>query len=1456
MDDAKSSEENGASNGDPPVPPPDQPPPPVPPPSSNEEDEKRSLFQNLSDGFTFLRRRRDEAKNLEPPSCVLPSFLKHVTVNFIDPTTTSMIASSSSTTAKSQDPSSAATVQLYEKFAAVFERDYNSTLSYVPYELFRNNYSGVVERLPVKTVCARSHGLVLLPDAEESGGGSGLEEYPWERPYCHVYLAACESLEHYRTKVKPSIQVFVSQLEAAYTKQKSRSAAGSAGGSFRRQNSNGNANNNEGGSSSLHGGSPSTASSSTTTTTTIPPGSPPSNKGHNKKKKHALTAGPRYVIVYVPTGDRSKSEVEQSPKKGAGKLAITSGIGSRFAAARQRMAAVRGESNAMPLDSGHNPSSGGGKTGTAGGGSADAADNSNHGGGDDGSGHGSSGTQHWPSIQKLTKVEREIVKRFAHDFPNGNVCTLSTLIAETAAASGNLNDADAAAAAAAAEEDGGGSSSYQKLEEWNGVMKAMGAAISAGFQDRCQRYDDELRKLDQQRRGGVDAMTTQPDSGEDGAAAAAALAEEDFHLSNFWLIKENLAFTYEQMRLPGEALLQYEELRAFLPDPDEVPYSPAIDAEGVGKDKEDLLEVALTGQALVFRGILRSYGEFLPIANVAEEYLFARELALLFQMHKSVRVVQSCLAYVENTYGFRKSRIDVLEGVGESTPRQLIEVEKWAFDFCWDLKRASDVYRVGEISPKTGVDIAFARAVGDLLEFARLRLVELGQFLVPGNTVASTSQGLVRAIQHPWPSWEEPSPSEDSLPDVVHTHLPFLESALSSADSFLLRYLDLTKAIADCNESCGRKRLASTLRIKRMELLDSRGDKANAAKEILSIVDIYKEDAWSACHFALLFRLASFQRQIGSATDYLETLVHCFSEALSSVAPPKAQAALHADLESVVACKSIEKPRFTTATIFAPVFGLEGFAATQALGSDRNLLKKLYTVGDTVRVTFALTSFLPKSIEVDQIVVKLVAFRTYVAAMEDNHPVEECDVFRVLLVKDATVNSGKNEFTLDWLPKSSGQYIISSATVTWNGAEFVYTAKELRRPTIRVDIVPCEPTQSLKVKPDYLLPGQEQLVTFEFSAGSDVVKEGTLQVVGSPGLLFLPPGFEDQKDSGQHWTPSFDMPLPSCPPSETVLMKSFVKVVLSQKTSSSIQPVQVKVTTSYMYGSDESDESPTEVMETSLEAKIPTLGKPALSVVDGTFMAYSIHNAMMNVMLQCNTPAPLTVKSWQLDLPPRVVLSDVGDLNESLANEEVSLGEQISLCFDCAFNDTTDSSAETKDDPVLHVDFLTDDGESFRESLKLRIGRSALPTTKPPEIKPVDVKISSSVAEGMAGVPTRIFYAIDQAELANLTGKIVYKIDADDADWILSGKIEGPVETQETSNQQISVFAIPARCGRIARFPGIKLSLQNETGVTSLPVSVGASAVFTSLSPPNHVTVAFPTASGTTSRKRSNSNVK
>jgi len=104
------------------------------------------------------------------------------------------------------------------------------------------------------------------------------------------------------------------------------------------------------------------------------------------------------------------------------------------------------------------------------------------------------------------------------------------------------------------------STSPLKNQEWNGFLRMLGAAVVNGFRDRCRRYDAELRRLDAARANG-----NQVTKGLLGRNNDNVNNKAKFDLGHFFLVKESLAFTFEQMQLPAEALLQYEELRAFLP---------------------------------------------------------------------------------------------------------------------------------------------------------------------------------------------------------------------------------------------------------------------------------------------------------------------------------------------------------------------------------------------------------------------------------------------------------------------------------------------------------------------------------------------------------------------------------------------------------------------------------------------------------------------------------------------------------------------------------------------------------------------------------------------------------------------------------------------------------------------------------------------------------------------------
>jgi hypothetical protein len=98
-------------------------------------------------------------------------------------------------------------LHLFLKLQTTFNRDYSSTLHLLSYSnpqtsTASNPSMGTITHLPVRM------GLTIqpIPEAER-----------WQKgPYCHIYIASCENIDHYRAKVHPAIRaIVINQIEGS-----------------------------------------------------------------------------------------------------------------------------------------------------------------------------------------------------------------------------------------------------------------------------------------------------------------------------------------------------------------------------------------------------------------------------------------------------------------------------------------------------------------------------------------------------------------------------------------------------------------------------------------------------------------------------------------------------------------------------------------------------------------------------------------------------------------------------------------------------------------------------------------------------------------------------------------------------------------------------------------------------------------------------------------------------------------------------------------------------------------------------------------------------------------------------------------------------------------------------------------------------------------------------------------
>lgn len=1439
--------------------------------------ESTLFLAKMTSGFVAMKERRKLASSMPPlvphseHETVPPPINSRVTVNFIDPTTIGI------GTGTINDPSAHQkfkfmsplggkvssndgfmALDLFEKVKTIFARKFDSTLQSIPYENIRGGATGTILKLPVQLALTRSHsaGEAATTGDVPWGGASGTnasltDPAEWHNnPHCHVFIAACEGMEHYRSKVRPALQAFVSQVECASSMGATPGVRGSG-----------------------HGGKVPT-----------PVGSCSSH----------------YIILYVPIRSKDSNNTSRglSPTNTEGLVQgnrLGTGLASRISAARRQ---IQSNTSREMSDSVHS----GGTTST------DFEIDST----DTGSMPLSAG-----SFAHISKAEKEIFRKFVADFPNGSPCIMSTLTGSTE-----------------------GSSLIHmhplKNQEWAHFLQTMGTAIVNGFQDRCRRYDEELRRLDAARTG----IEKGSSKGKSGVISA-------FDLSHFFLVKESLAFTYEQMQLHLDALLQYEELRLFLPES-----ADEVMSDGIEKRKsktsspskllddvdDNTMKLAITGDTVGFRRHLRSTTGLLSIKESVVQYLFAREVDLLFQLGSPVNVIVRTLDFVKSMYRMKINSINTLKKKGKSLSQEEVvfryrEAEVWALDFCWDVKNASEAFfqvlvyddeesiadfsfsKIEEGPSLEDIDTSYLSAsrseimadpdqeslerslagkLCDLLEFARLRYLKLGDTELPVvNPIRKLWNETPNDMKSEWGPWKAGNPkltnhrnNNGSLRDLKsaiamdeeHTDLVvpkgsarLLEGALSSKEIYEERYLELSTAIINACRHSGRKRMASRLQAERAELHIRNKEYSLAVRALLPVINICAIDRWDRGHFWHLFRLASCQRMTGKVASYLNTLTQCFGPHLSHTTPPKAANVLQQDFEVVVEQERVSGFRLGIASFLET----EMDVADTASGKTSMLLtfvrKKLVNtfcnVGDDIKVMLTVKSYLPKPIELRKLSILVVSLETYESVFHNRGAVSDEDAFQVLSLDiPVTLESGSNDFEFQWKPMTTGQYILSTVQMQWKCACFHYDSAVMRKALSGIDVLPCAPTQSIELNPLFLIPGQIQQVRITFNPGTDIIEKGTVELLCSDGLQVIPPGIDANTDD---WRESCTVDLPptkaGVPVVLTTMVKSSVIKTIEQKlglysgsdpssaVAGFVQTMQAKVTTSYHHGLYSKVEGVIDTcMETALEAMVTTLDKPALTVDKSEAFSYD-ERILINVSLHCNTPVPFYLKEWDLKVP-KLCLTKDGDLNHHIFGDAVVEGDQLSFGFNCV---RTKNDADEGYSPSLLIVLQDEFGKTFNQVLPLDLESFYVKMRQDDEFSrtnSVTTELQLSVAQGLVGAPVTLFYRIDVSNLLKPQRKgsievngsseheltLMYTLVSEYTDWIVGGKTQGILSCDDCKDFTLEFVGIPILPGVIKTFPNLRVTYESagDHDAPSVTVHSRNPDLFNSLAFVNHVALA------------------
>jgi len=1357
--------------------------------------EKGLLYKFLLDGFSYIKTNStstatatsttatnsNSIKSHSPPSShqtkpilnvhqsiFTKSLSQSPIVNFIDPTSISTSTNSPANISKDTSRRKAwnrsptkPTIQnmsIYPKLNHIVQTKYRCTIKSIPYKNLRTNDTDTIERMPFSPKLNFNE---FITDPTE-----------WHRgPIAHVYIAACASIEHYRTKVRPALKAFVNQVDGGKQKQHHH-----------------------------------TATTTTTTTTTTP------NKKEASKEKGSRAAvmmkeqvaaanlaaaaakdasgsnvSSQYLIIFVPIDPSLvdlSGDVEDAYRHGG------IGLRKRLAAAA---AARRNSTNNNNIEDARTFFDNDDVSVVSG-----YADDAN--------------TVGVSNRQQLSRDHKEVLNKFNIDFPNGRTCLISSLL-----------DKDGSMAA----------ETQTQNQEVSDFLRALGRAMISGFLDRIRHYNNELRKLSAEI-----------------SMSSSTSSDSNFNWKRYFLMKESLAFIFEQMQLPTEALREYDELEYKLP------VRMWTDIRFHGEMYTKISQIATVGDTQSFRNLVCSLQNLSDLSHIILDYLFARKAYFMFLGKDYCSIIKHFSKYMKSVYEVRKNQNydDSNNSIAEA----------WCAGVCLEMKCAAETFlscnlKVDtDVSEISDVEREAMSSLADVLNFARMRYLKLGDEVFKNkNLLRCAHDGRVHYISNQWVSWSEITRNNNNLTNKYEEYqgskevleklngvdvlTPWILTALQSGRKYENMYMELCGVIIRLNKLIGRFRCAARILAEQAEVHIIRGEFDRAVESLMPTIDLCADDPWNSLFAWRLFRLICCQRISGNPADYLRTLSFCFGPRASIAMPSKMVNLIIDDLESVVKSEEVIGHTWGLSPLLGANMKIQATDGGEIVESSeilkRKIVKNVCYVGDEVTVELHVVSHLPRAITVSEMKVTLMKLKDFQQRYKSNDTVTEAEIFCTLDVGSSVeIQPGNNIYKLPWTVITVDQYIISSTQIQWHNATFIQDYSVSYRTAICFDVLPNEPTQSIELNPIFLIPGHVQNVRLFFNAGSDIVCGGKVELTCSQGIKVLPP--EVNVENGD-WKSKCTFNLEPCKPDEKITMIVTVKcdAIGSYDASHSLndddgiensitQTLQAIIKTSYHHNlyaslnSGEAIEHPP--MSAILAATVTTLKYPALTISDSNAYRYNENQVVVSATVHCNTPVPFSLKEWDITFPSPLCLEDGEDFNKGLFERSIIEGEELFFGFKCRL-DFAEEKPDTTVKPLLNIVLQDSFGKTFSQVLPLSLEKFYDQVKNEHQrgtSNIANVQFNLSNQNGLVGSPVTFVCDIDCSNLT-LTkdnSEVLFDVSCNNSDWILGGKVRGALcLSEDKSSSTLKFIGIPIKSGVIKRFPSLKLvhfTATNDSGTS------------------------------------------
>lgn len=264
------------------------------------------------------------------------------------------------------------------------------------------------------------------------------------------------------------------------------------------------------------------------------------------------------------------------------------------------------------------------------------------------------------------------------------------------------------------------------MKFWEDLESKMVEAIRNTLDKRVQFYEDELRKLSEQRFMPV------------------------WNFCNFFILKESLAFMFEMAHLHEDALREYDELELCYLETVNSSAARQRDFGGLdhGDDEAALLKPGYKPLTQIVQD--DSFREF-----EFRQYLFACQSKLLFKLNRPVEVASRGYSFV---ISFSKAL-----AMHESTlPFCMREI--WVITACLALVNSTiSHYDSGLVA--TDVEKEFCRIQGDLYSLSRVKFMRLAYLIGYGMDIERSPVNSASLSMLPWPKpaiWPSVPPDASS----------------------------------------------------------------------------------------------------------------------------------------------------------------------------------------------------------------------------------------------------------------------------------------------------------------------------------------------------------------------------------------------------------------------------------------------------------------------------------------------------------------------------------------------------------------------------------------------------------------------------------------------------------------------------------------------------------------------